>query len=105
QSVIGLLEQELLAMPGERTETTPPECPAPLNPQHWEAAWRLPFEQVQLAGPWSVRNWPRLAWIDHVLHTSAVGARLSFRFEGRGLALGFDFGRSSAEFRYQLDDG
>ncbi|MNP53192.1 hypothetical protein D3C76_1476440 [compost metagenome] len=40
-----------------------------------------------------------------MLETSAVGARLSFSFEGRGVALGFDFGRTSAEFRYRIDSG
>ncbi len=105
QSVIGLLEQELLAGPDEASGLDSRACPTPLNPRHWAGAYRLPFEQVQLEGPWSVRNWPKLAWIEHVLHSSAVGARLSFTFEGRGLALGFDFGRSSAEFSYQLDGG
>ena len=37
--------------------------------------------------------------------TAAPGARLSFTFEGRVLALGFDFGTTSAEFRYRLDHG
>ena len=55
---------------------------------NWEQAYALPFAQVQCQGPWSVRNWPRLKWIDHVLHTSAVGAGLSFGFEGRGLVTG-----------------
>ena len=79
--------------------------PAPLHPANWEHAFSLPFEQVQLAGPWVVKRWVRHAWLDYVLQTAAPGARLSFDFTGRGLQLGFDFGKSSAEFRYRIDGG
>ncbi|WP_156889741.1 hypothetical protein [Paenibacillus harenae] len=43
--------------------------------------------------------------IDRVLETAAIGARLSFEFEGRELAIGFDFGKASAEFRYRIGGG
>jgi lysophospholipase L1-like esterase len=103
--VIALLEQELLAPTNANARPNSAHRPAPLNPSHWEDGYRLPFAQVQLEGPSSVRNWPKLSWIDYVLHTTAVGARVSSTFEGRGLVLGFDFGRASAEFGYQLDGG
>ena len=32
-----------------------------------------------------------------------MGAGLAFEFTGRGLLLGFDFGKNSAEFYYRLD--
>jgi hypothetical protein len=105
QSVIAYLERELL--PGIPEEKAPSGeiLPPPLNPLNWEEACSLPFSNVHLAGPWMVRNWPKLAWIDQVLHTAAVGATLSFDFQGRGLVLGFDFGKTSSEFRYRLDGG
>lgn len=43
--------------------------------------------------------------MDQVLGTSAVGAKLKFNFTGRGLALGLDFGKTSSEIRYRLDNG
>ena len=82
-----------------------PALPAPLNPHHWEQAHSLPFSKVSLKGPWTIRRWSKLVWIDQTLFTAAPGARLSFAFKGRGLSLGFDFGKKSAEFRYRLDGG
>ncbi|NRF91637.1 hypothetical protein HQN89_11480 [Paenibacillus frigoriresistens] len=41
--------------------------------------------------------------VDRILSTSAIGAKLSFSFVGKGLALAFDFGKKSAEFSYRLD--
>jgi lysophospholipase L1-like esterase len=105
QSVMPFLEKELAAAPSQEVILTGTSLPAPLNVSNWEKACALPFSTVKLEGPWSIRNWPKLYWIDRVLHTSAVGARLSFAFEGRGLLLGFDFGRTSAEFMYRLDGG
>lgn len=79
--------------------------PEPLTPAHWGAAELLPLESIQTQGPWILRRWPYYAWIDQVLETSAVGARISFAFNGRGVCLGFDFGKASAEFKYRIDGG
>jgi hypothetical protein len=76
-----------------------------LNPRHWGEAQVLPWTAARLEGPWQLLRWPKLVWMDQVLHTTAVGARLSFEFAGRGLLLGFDFGKASAEFMYRLDGG
>ena len=77
----------------------------PLNPLHWERVAELPLASLHTEGPWTIRRWPYYTWVDQVLETAAIGARLSFRFVGRGLALVFDFGKASAEFRWRLDDG
>ena len=104
-SVTTFLEHELLTAP------TPGAIPSgdarlpALDPKHWENATLLPFSQVHLQGPWIVRRWLNMPWMDYVLSTAAPGAALSFSFEGRVLALGFDFGTTSAEFRYRLDGG
>ncbi|USB32350.1 SGNH/GDSL hydrolase family protein [Paenibacillus sp. YPG26] len=79
--------------------------PDPLYPNNWERVEHVPFEKMKQQGPWVIRRWVNLEWIDRVLETAAVGAKLSFTFEGRGLALGFDFGTASSEFRYRLDGG
>lgn len=105
QSVTTFLERELVTAPSTAVIATGSALPTPFNARHWGAAFNLPFAQVKWEGPWSVRNWPKLYWIEHVLHTAAVGASLSFDFEGRGLVLGFDFGKTSAEFIYRLDGG
>lgn len=79
--------------------------PAPLNPKHWENARILPWDDMTTTGPWQLVRWPHVPWIDQVLTSAAPGATLAFAFSGRGLLLGFDFGKTSSEFRWQLDGG
>jgi hypothetical protein len=105
QSVLAYLAAELRDAPTTALIASGADRPAPLDPRHWENASILSWADVELTGPWTLRRWPHLVWMDQVLATAAVGARLSFRFRGRGLALGFDFGTTSAEFRYRLDGG
>ncbi|MFC3798894.1 GDSL-type esterase/lipase family protein [Cohnella sp. GCM10012308] len=131
QCVIALLERELTAAPQaaalhaaplhaaslhaaspdadtDADASNPPvrALPQALNPHHWERTELVPFEEVQLEGPWTIRRavalMPR---VDRLLSTSAIGATLSFSFSGRGLVLVFDFGKKSAEFVYRLDGG
>ncbi len=104
QSVIELLKREL-AMPLDGAGELPSLLPEPLDPLHWGNAWKLPFDAVKLEGPWTIRRYLKHTWIDQAIYTSAVGAKLSFSFRGRGVTLGFDFGKQSAEFRYRLDGG
>ena len=103
QSVIAFLEHELIASPSKRKILSGENMPAPLNAMNWEHAHALPFSAVRLDGPWIIRRWTKYSWIDQVLETAAVGAKLSFDFAGRALTLGFDFGTTSSEFRYRLD--
>jgi hypothetical protein len=65
----------------------------------------LPFDAVRTTGPWVLRRWFAVPFMPQVLETAAVGAKLSFDFTGRVLDLGFDFGKTSAEFRYRIDGG
>jgi len=103
QPVIDLLERELVSPSGHSATVVAKPLPSPCDHGNWEHVRLLSFAEVRTHGPWSVRRWPHLVWMDHVLTTSAIGARATFAFEGRGLALGFDVGRLSAEFRYRLD--
>ncbi|WP_308638332.1 SGNH/GDSL hydrolase family protein [Paenibacillus silvisoli] len=114
QSIIAFLEKELQAEGAAQlsattasftTATVANALPQPLHPHHWGESVLLPLAKAQTEGPWVIRRWPYYEWIDQVLETAAVGAKLSFEFEGRGLSLGFDFGKLSAEFRYRIDGG
>jgi hypothetical protein len=104
QSVMSFLQHELIDHPSETAIPAGAALPAPLNPRNWENAQLLPFSEVRLEGPWLIQRWPKMVWIDQMLYTAAVGATLAFEFTGRGLMLGFDFGKNSAEFYYRLDD-
>ncbi|MGO4545436.1 GDSL-type esterase/lipase family protein [Paenibacillus sp. 2TAB23] len=106
QCVISYLEKELLTELDTRSGVIPKPLATPLNVNHWGQVDTLSFDEVQLVGPWITRRArAHLPWVDHMLSTSAVGAKLSFSFTGRGLALAFDFGKKSAEFIYRLDGG
>jgi hypothetical protein len=129
QAVIAFLEKELRAVEGEASDsprasgehaageeaagypgaaseqTAASVLPEPLNVSHWGSVSRLPFTEVTLEGPWLIRRSSRLVWIDQMLTTSAIGAKLAFSFEGAGLALAFDFGKRSANFIYRIDGG
>ncbi|GGD51077.1 SGNH/GDSL hydrolase family protein [Paenibacillus nasutitermitis] len=105
QSVIAFLEKELQTDLEQAGQEDAYVLPEPLNASHWERAYQLSWSDVKTEGPWVIRRWPHLEWIDQALETAAVGARLSFSFVGRGLSLGFDFGKNSSEIRYRLDGG
>lgn len=104
-SVIKYLEKELIIEPNLNGLHNGKEIVAPLNSHNWEHTEFVPFEKIKTQGPWTIRRWAEVEWIDQVLFTSAVGAKLFFSFKGRGLSLGFDFGNYSSEFRYRIDDG
>ncbi len=105
QSVVKYLEKELITEPNMEEIQSGDRLAKPLNLQNWESTELLPLENIKTEGPWVIRRWANLEWIDRILDTSAVGAKLSFDFVGRGLSLGFDFGNYSSEFRYRLDNG
>ena len=105
QAVIAYLERELLHNPSSNEQRFGDFLPAPCDPLNWQHAGELPFSEVTRTGPWLEQRWLHHIWIDRVLESAAPGARLVFRYLGRGVLLGLDFGKSSAEFRYRLDQG
>jgi lysophospholipase L1-like esterase len=105
QSVTAFLQRELISAPSTTAIPTGADLPPALNACHWEGASELPFDAVRLEGPWTVQRWAKYNWIEQTLHTAAPGARLSFEFDGRGVLLGCDFGKSSAEFLWRIDGG
>ncbi len=105
-SVIKFLERELGGGATAGSAAVEAQAmPAPLYVGHWGDAECFSLADVQLAGPWTIRRSTRNVWMDQILETAAVGARLRFSFHGTGLVLGFDFGKTSAEFNYRLDGG
>jgi hypothetical protein len=105
QSVIAYLEKEIHMECPAAAIPSGAKLPAPLDPGNWEFAHLLPWSAVTYQGPWTLRRATTLVWMEQVLVTSAPGASLTIPFEGRGLVLGFDFGRLSSEFRYRVDGG
>lgn len=88
-----------------RHEPAGVELPAARDARCWENVRVVDFAAAELMGPWVVRNTPTCLGLDRVLWTTGVGARLRLRFRGRGVMLGFDFGRLSSEVRYRVDGG
>ncbi len=102
QSVIAFLAETLARPPAP---VVPAALPPPRSPDAWEHIGFVPFEAIERRGSWSVRRCETCRGINQVLISFASGAGLKFDFEGRGLVLGFDFGRSSGEIRYRIDGG
>ncbi|MBD3920133.1 SGNH/GDSL hydrolase family protein [Paenibacillus sp. PR3] len=105
ESVIHYLKQELAPDKASVELREDRQLAEPMNPLHWGDAVTLPLTEVQTSGPWTIRRWPYYEWVDRVLDTAAPGARLTIPFVGRGIALGVDFGKATAEIRYRLDGG
>ncbi len=103
QSVMEFLETELGAASAGTTAAVAP--PAALHEGCWEKTSLVPLDAIGFSGPWSLRRWTGCLGIEQALHTTVPGARLKFSFNGRGLALGFDFGRLASEVRYRVDGG
>lgn len=82
-----------------------PALPPALQAANWEKTTSLDLALPTLRGPWSLRRWFTCLGMDRALTTSVPGATLRCAFDGRGLVVGFDFGRLSSEVRYRLDGG
>lgn len=71
----------------------------------WDNPALLDLSVPEREGPWALRRWHGCPGMTQALHSTAPSARLTFAFEGRGLLLGFDFGRLAGEIRYRVDNG
>jgi len=99
------LQRELIDAPNLQGVACASVLPAPVDAKNYQLARRIPLDSIVTTGPWVLRRWQGVPFAPYVLDTAAVGAKLSFDFEGRALVLGFDFGKTSSEFRYRLDGG
>lgn len=104
QSVIAYLQKELMEKKSEDYVSFGCELSLPYNENNWERTNFIDFSEVELQGVWSVRRARSHNMMDRILYTASPGAKLSFKFKGRGLALAFDFGKTSAEYKYRLDE-
>jgi len=103
QSVIAFCEAEWGAAAPAADQPRP--LPPALTAGCWDTVSLLPLDAPELTGPWSLSRWFTCLGLGQALHTTVPGARLKFSFTGRGLVLGFDFGRLSGEVRYRIDGG
>jgi hypothetical protein len=104
QGVIAFLETESARYIQAESQAAPTSLPVPMFEGLWHSVSLLSLKAAYIEGPWVLKRWLHHVWIDQVLETSAVGAKLSFSFYGKGLALGMDFGWKTAEFNYRIDD-
>lgn len=79
--------------------------PEPFEASHWQNSSVMSLDSICLEGPWIMKRWLDYEWFDQVLETNTIGAKLSFHFNGRGVAIAFDFGKASADFKYRIDNG
>lgn len=79
--------------------------PTPLHPGCWERVRVVDLTSAEVEGPWVLRNTATCLGLDRIWWTVAPVARLGLSFVGRGLVIGFDFGRLSGEVRYRIDGG
>lgn len=103
KSVINFLKKELVDSIPENFAYPPKDIPEPKNPMNWEKTHLVEFENMILEGPWTQRRCENTRWIEKMLYTCAPGSKIKFKFEGRGLVLGFDFGKTCGDFRYKID--
>jgi len=104
QAVRMLWEAELDAPPPEPVADRS-EMPLPLDPGNWENIAFVPLSSTTLDGPWLLKRTYSIKHVEQALETHAPGSKLAFSFDGRGLALVFEYGRLSSDIRYRLDDG
>jgi len=81
------------------------EMPTPINKMNWEMTEELSFDDVKTYGAWSVEREVFIPWFDEKLVTYAPHDSLSFDFVGRGLAIVFSYGKTSAKIEYSIDGG
>jgi hypothetical protein len=79
--------------------------PAPLHEKHWQHTVEIPFDQVRTEGAWSVEREVFIPWFREALYTCGLHDSLSFDFEGRGLMVVFNYGKSTGKLFYAIDDG
>lgn len=103
QSVMAFLAEALARPAGAKAK--PPALPPVHAAGAWEKVSRVPFDAVERTGPWALRRSQLCRGVDQLLTSSAPGARLKLKFKGRGLVLGFDFGKTAGEIRYRVDGG
>jgi hypothetical protein len=105
QAVIAFCEAEIGGASGSGAWLGRPALPAARHAGCWERVEALPLEVAERTGPWGLHRWFTCLGMDRALHATVPGAALRIPFTGRGLVVGFDFGRLSSEVRHRVDGG
>ncbi len=104
EKVIEYLEDELV-----RTDCVPmpkgQNLPEALHKMNWQNTEEITFDRVKTEGSWSVEREVFIPWFREALYTCGLHDSLSFEFEGRGLCLVFNYGKSTGKILYAIDDG
>lgn len=101
EPVIEFLDKQLKSEEKEKARL----MPAPLNKSCWENMSQLDFNRIRLTGYTRIRNCTTEPWFPRFIETSAPGSGAEIPFCGTGMALVFDFGKASGEYRWKLDGG
>jgi hypothetical protein len=99
--VIQLLQDEYA-----NAAETPCVVPAPLFPQQWEKAHKLPLDDIKRhGGAWRMVRKYRSPTVDRMLTTGSLKSWLSFSFRGTGFIIFVRFDSYHSDYRYKIDDG
>jgi len=104
EPVVAYLEKELES-PDRVAIPTGDALPPSINPNHWGDIEEVPWSSIRFDGPWAEMRDVMLPWYRTSRRTSAVGAKLSFTFEGRALCAMFNYGKMMGKFLYRFDGG
>lgn len=105
QPVEAFCEREWYRDPAVVVATSPTPLPSRLSDACWDRVECLPLERAEWCGLWALHRWSHCLGMPRALHSTAPGGRVRIEFEGRGIVLGFDFGRLSSEVRVRVDEG
>jgi len=104
EPVIAYLEKELNS-PNRTVMPKGDALPEPMNADNWSAIYDIPWDDITFQGPWMEMREVMIPWYRTSHTTSAVGAKLSFPFEGRALCAMFNYGKTMGKFIYRFDGG
>lgn len=79
--------------------------PEAINAGHWQNAAEIPFDAVQTLGTWCIEKERALSWFNEKLYTCAFNASVSIPFSGRGIAIIFNYGKTTGIIEYRIDNG
>ena len=100
---------ELLEMELKREDTEPLKkgdlMPEPINSNNWESAYEIPFDCVKTNGSWFIEREVFIPYFDERLVSYAPHDSLTFEFDGRGVMIVFNYGKSSGKIEYSIDGG
>ena len=77
----------------------------PISKLNWDSVYEIPFDAVRTQGSWFVEREVFIPYFEERLVTYAPHNSMSFEFEGRGLMIVFNYGKTSGKIEYRIDGG